>query len=78
MRFNYREECYEDYSCRNKKEYEDGITVAELIVKENVENPEYVTVTVNDDFVERDDFETTKLNEGDAVEFLYFMGGGAY
>ena len=59
----------------NKKEYEDGITVAELIVKENVE---YVTVTVNDDFVERDDFETTKLNEGDAVEFLYFMGGGAY
>ena len=59
----------------NKKEYEDGITVAELIVKENVENPEYVTVTVNDDFVERDDFETTKLN---AVEFLYFMGGGAY
>ena len=62
----------------NKKEYEDGITVAELIVKENVENPEYVTVTVNDDFVERDDFETTKLNEGDAVEFFYFMGGGAY
>ena len=62
----------------NKKEYEDGITVAELIVKENVENPEYVTVTVNDDFVERDDFETTKLNEGDAVESLYFMGGGAY
>ena len=61
----------------NKKEYEDGITVAELIVKENVENPEYVTVTVNDDFVERDHFETTKLNEGDAVEFLYFMGGGA-
>ena len=62
----------------NKKEYEDGITVAELIVKENVETPEYVTVTVNDDFVERDDFETIKLNEGDAVEFLYFMGGGAY
>ena len=62
----------------NKKEYEDGITVAELIVKENVENPEYVTVIVNDDFVERDDFETTKFNEGDAVEFLYFMGGGAY
>lgn len=35
----------------NKKEYEDGITVAELIVKENVENPEYVTVTVNDDLL---------------------------
>lgn len=35
----------------NRKEYEDGITVAELIVKENVENPEYVTVTVNDDLL---------------------------
>ena len=44
----------------------------------NPQEPEYVTVTVNDDFVERDDFETIKLNEGDAVEFLYFMGGGAY
>ena len=54
------------------------LQLAELIVKEDVENPQYVTVTVNDDFVERDDFETTKLNEGDAVEFLYFMGGGAY
>lgn len=62
----------------NKKEYEDGITVAELIVKENVENAEYVTVTLNDEFVERDEFETTKLKDGDAVEFLYFMGGGAY
>ena len=59
----------------NKKEYEDGITVAELIVKENAE---YVTVTLNDEFVERDEFETTKLKDGDAVEFLYFMGGGAY
>ena len=61
-----------------KKEIEQGTTIAKLIEIEKVENPEYVTVTVNDDFVERDDFETTKLNEGDAVEFLYFMGGGAF
>ena len=62
----------------NKKEYEDGITVAELIVKENVENPEYVTVTVNDEFLNRADFETTQGKENDTIEFLYFMGGGAY
>ena len=62
----------------NKMVFVFGFFVAEFFFKENVENPEYVTVTVNDDFVERDDFETTKLNEGDAVEFLYFMGGGAY
>ena len=59
-----------------KKQYDDGITVSELIEKENVENAEYVTVTVNDDFVDRDAFPTTKLKENDAVEFLYFMGGG--
>lgn len=61
----------------NKKDYEDGITVTALIEKENVENAEYVTVTRNDEFVERANFDTTKLAEGDVIEFLYFMGGGA-
>lgn len=58
------------------KEAEEGITISELIKKEKVETPEYVTVSVNDDFVKREDFETQTLNEGDTVEFLYFMGGG--
>ena len=62
----------------NKKNYDEELTIAQLIVKENVENAEYVTVTLNDEFVERDEFETTKLKDGDAVEFLYLMGGGAY
>ncbi len=61
-----------------KKEIEQGTTIAKLIVDEKVENPEYVTVTVNDEFVESDDFETTQLNENDTVEFLYFMGGGTF
>lgn len=60
-----------------KKEYAEGITVAELIAKEDIENAEYVTVTINDEFVNREDFSTTQLKENDAVEFLYFMGGGA-
>ena len=41
------------------------------------QNPDYVTVTVNDDFVDSDAFDKTELKDGDAVEFLYFMGGGA-
>ena len=61
-----------------KKEIEQGTTIAKLIVDEKAENPEYVTVTVNDEFVESDDFETTQLNENDTVEFLYFMGGGTF
>lgn len=60
-----------------KKEVKDGITVAELIEEEQIENPLYVTVTVNEEFLQRDDFETTKLKDGDVVEFLYFMGGGS-
>lgn len=59
-----------------KKEYEDGLTVAKLIELENVETPQYATVTVNDDFVSSGDIETTVIKDGDSVEFLYFMGGG--
>ena len=61
----------------NKKAYEDGLNITTLVEKENVENPLYVTVTVNDEFVERDNFDSTILKDGDVVEFLYFMGGGA-
>ncbi|MBQ6134605.1 MAG: sulfur carrier protein ThiS [Lachnospiraceae bacterium] len=61
----------------NKKEVEDGLTVAKLIELENVETPEYVTVSVNEEFIDQEDFETHALKEGDEIEFLYFMGGGA-
>lgn len=61
-----------------KKEIAEGITIAKLIVDENVDNPQYVTVTVNDEFVDREAFETTTLKENDTVEFLYFMGGGQF
>ena len=59
-----------------KKEIRDNTTIAELIVSENVETPEYVTVTVNDEFIASDKVSSTVLKEGDTVEFLYFMGGG--
>ena len=59
-----------------KKEYKEGLTLPELIEAENVETPEYVTVSLNDEFVTKEDRESTVLKEGDTVEFLYFMGGG--
>lgn len=59
-----------------KKEFEDGLTVAKLIEIENVETPQYVTVTINDEFIESGSFDTTIIKDGDSVEFLYFMGGG--
>lgn len=60
----------------NVKEYEEGLTVGELIEAEDVKTPMYVTVSVNDGFVESGDFASTVLRENDTVEFLYFMGGG--
>ena len=58
------------------KEYKEGLTVAELVVLENVETPEYTTAAVNDDLHSARDFENIVLKDGDVVEFLYFMGGG--
>jgi sulfur carrier protein len=60
----------------NKKEYADGLTVAELLEAEKIETPLYVTVSINEKFVESGNFEKTVLHDGDTIEFLYFMGGG--
>lgn len=60
------------------KEVRDGLTIAELIKQENVENPDYVTVSVNDEFAESESFSSRELHDGDVVEFLYFMGGGSH
>ncbi len=62
----------------DKKEYEEGITVSKLIELEKVETPQYVTVSINEEFIGNDTFDTTVLKDGDNVEFLYFMGGGAF
>lgn len=62
----------------NRKEVKEGITIAELIEIEKVENPEYVTVSVNDEFIRSEEFQTLIVNENDTVEFLYFMGGGSF
>ncbi len=52
------------------------LNVSELISLNHVEQPEMVSVQVNEEFVDRDEWNTTQLKEGDEVDFLYFMGGG--
>lgn len=59
-----------------KKEVKDDLTLPELIALEKVETPEYVTISVNEEFVESGKVAGTVLRDGDNVEFLYFMGGG--
>ncbi len=51
-------------------------TVADIIQQNNVAQPEMVSVQVNEEFVDRDEFATLQLQAGDEVDFLYFMGGG--
>lgn len=59
-----------------KKEVKEGLTLPELIESEKVEAPEYVTISINEEFVSSGDVADTVLKEGDNIEFLYFMGGG--
>lgn len=61
-----------------KTEVDNGISIAKLIEVEAVENPLYVTVSVNEEFIDSSAFEETVLKENDSVEFLYFMGGGSF
>lgn len=54
------------------------LNLAELIKNNNVLQPEMVSVQVNDDFVDRNEWDVLQIKEGDSIDFLYFMGGGRY
>jgi sulfur carrier protein len=53
------------------------LNVSELIKQSDVQQPDMVSVQVNEEFAEREDWDSIQLKEGDKVDFLYFMGGGA-
>jgi sulfur carrier protein len=53
------------------------LTVTELVKNLLVENPEIVSVQVNEEFAEREDWDSIQVQEDDKVDFLYFMGGGS-
>ena len=52
------------------------LSLTELIKQNNVEQPDMVSVQINDDFVDRTEWDDIQIKEGDSVDFLYFMGGG--
>ena len=52
------------------------LSLTELIKQNNVEQPDMVSVQVNDDFVDRTEWDGIQIKDGDNVDFLYFMGGG--
>ena len=54
------------------------LTLTELIKQNDVQQPEMVSVQVNEDFADRTEWDTIQIKEGDTVDFLYFMGGGSF
>ena len=59
-----------------EQEVEVPILLIDLIKKNDVAQPEMVSVQINGEFVDRGDFNSTLVNDNDEVDFLYFMGGG--
>ncbi|MFT3751892.1 MAG: sulfur carrier protein ThiS [Paludibacter sp.] len=59
------------------QELETPISITELIKLNNVAQPEMVSIQLNGGFINRDDFDSTLVAEGDELDFLYFMGGGS-
>ncbi|MDR1382030.1 MAG: sulfur carrier protein ThiS [Tannerella sp.] len=52
------------------------LTLSGLIRLNNVLQPDMVSVQINGDFIQRENFDATSINDGDQIDFLYFMGGG--
>ena len=55
----------------------ESITIAELLELKKVNMPDMVTIELNGDILDRSEFSSKTLADGDAIELLYFMGGGA-
>ena len=59
------------------QEVETPISVTELIKLNNVAQPEMVSIQLNGEFVNREDYDSTQVSDADELDFLYFMGGGS-
>ena len=59
-----------------ENDFDEGLTVNQLLVVQQVKMPDMVSVELNEQILRRHEFESMVLKEGDKVEFLYFMGGG--
>lgn len=61
-----------------EKNLEKEVNILELLITQDVKMPEMVSVELNGEIVDRDDFENITVKENDAIELLYFMGGGSF
>ena len=57
------------------KEIKSGMTVTDLLTKWRM-RPELVTVEINENILQKLDYDNTEIKTGDRVEFIFYMGGG--
>ena len=62
---------------RNETLPEEKLTISELLGIKKVPDPGMVSVQLNGEILERVEFTSKVLGDGDELEFLYFMGGGS-
>ena len=53
-----------------------AVSVSELLKMNKVQSIEMVSVQLNGNFIDKNDFDKILLKENDELDFLYFMGGG--
>jgi len=58
-----------------KTEEVSGSTVLEILRAKDV-SPQMVAVELNSEMLERDQLGSTVVKDGDAIELLFYMGGG--
>jgi thiamine biosynthesis protein ThiS len=59
-----------------ENEIKSGMTVTDLLDKWRM-RPELVTVELNENIIQKLDYENTEIKTGDKIEFIFYMGGGA-
>ena len=58
-----------------EQEIKSGMTVSDLLLKWKI-RPELVTVEVNENILQKLDYDGIEIKADDKVEFVFYMGGG--
>jgi cysteine synthase A len=59
-----------------KEEFLEELSIADFLNRKNIKK-EVVAIELNDNVVDKGSYDSTILKNGDALEFVYYMGGGS-
>ena len=57
-------------------EYQEGITIQDLLDMKDIEAVPWLVISVNGTFIKRELFKSHVLNDKDEIELIYIRGGG--